>query len=62
MQRSGRYVERAQPRKSLVATLCLLLLLAGIPLASGQEASKGFDLERRLYRHASPAGRSSVPK
>ena len=41
MRRSGRDVERAKPWKSLVAALCLLLLLAGIPLVSGQEASKG---------------------
>ena len=40
MRRSGRDVERATPGKSRVAALCLLLLLAGIPLASGQEASK----------------------
>jgi len=41
MRRGGRDVERAEPRKSPAAALCLLLLLAGIPLASGQEASKG---------------------
>ena len=41
MRRGGRDVELAKPRKSLVAALCLLLLLAGIPLANGQEASKG---------------------
>ena len=38
--RGGRDGERAQPRKSLVAALCLLLLLAGAPLAGGQAASK----------------------
>ena len=41
MRRSGRDVERAKPGKSLVAALSFLLLLAGIPLVSGQEASKG---------------------
>ena len=41
MRRGRCDLERAMPRKSLVAALCLLLLLAGIPLASGQEASKG---------------------
>ena len=42
MQRSGRDVEGAKPSKSFAAALCLVFLLAGIPLASGQEASKGF--------------------
>jgi len=41
MRRGGRDVERAEPRKSPGAALCLLLLLAGVPLASGQDASKG---------------------
>jgi len=41
MRRSGRDVERAKPGRSLVAALCLLLLLAGMPLAGGQDASKG---------------------
>jgi len=39
MRRSGD-VGGAKPMKSLVAALCLLLL-AGIPLASGQDTSKG---------------------
>ena len=41
MRRGGRDVERAKPRKSLVTALCSFLLLAGIPLTGGQEASKG---------------------
>lgn len=41
MRRSGRDVDRAKPGKSPAAALCLILLLAGIPLASGQEAPKG---------------------
>jgi mono/diheme cytochrome c family protein len=40
MHRGGRDVEGAKPWKSLMAALCLLLL-AGIQLANGQEASKG---------------------
>ena len=36
MRRGGRDVERAEPRKSPGAALCLLLLLAGVPLAGGQ--------------------------
>ncbi len=36
MRRSGRDVERAKPGKSRAAALCLILLLAGIPLAGGQ--------------------------
>lgn len=40
MRGGGRDVDGAKPMKSLVAALCLLLL-AGIPLANGQEASKG---------------------
>ena len=41
MRRSERDVERTKPGKSLAAALCSILLLAGIPVAGGQEASKG---------------------
>ena len=41
MRRSGRDVERAKPGKSLAAAFCLILSLAGIPLAGDQEASNG---------------------
>ncbi len=41
MRPNGRDVERAEPMKRLVAALCFPLLLAGIPLAGAQEASKG---------------------
>jgi mono/diheme cytochrome c family protein len=41
MRRSERDVERAKPGKSLAAALGSILLLAGIPVAGGQEASKG---------------------
>ena len=41
MRRSGRDVERVKTGERVVAASCLLLLLAGIPLASGQDASKG---------------------
>jgi len=43
MRRDGRDVEGATPGKVLVAALCLLML-AGIPLLNGQEASKGLIL------------------
>jgi mono/diheme cytochrome c family protein len=41
MRRSGRDADRAKPGKSPAAALCLIFLLAGMPLAGGQDASKG---------------------